>query len=73
MITKFEKYNEEVKKENKDECKSNYLVALPSFRGAKGFNHQTVLVSAKDENDAWDAARHLKPNANIGDIKKVDY
>lgn len=53
--------------------KNNYLVALPSFRGAKGFNHQTILVSAKDENDARVVASSLKPNRNIGDIKKVDY
>ena len=50
-----------------------YLIALPCFRGAKGFNHQTILVSAKDKNDAVSIARHLRPHANIGDIKQVNY
>lgn len=53
--------------------KNKYLIALPAFRGSKGFNHQTILVSAKDESEAKDIAIHLKPNDNIGDIKKVDY
>ena len=73
-IKKFEQFvNEEVEKVDSNEGKNKYLVALPSFRGAKGFNHQTVLVYAKDKDDAWDIARHLKPNSNIGDIKKVNY
>lgn len=46
-----------------------YLVALPIFPGRKGFNHPTILVSAKDENDARALVRHLKPQSNIGDIK----
>ncbi len=51
-----------------------YLIALPSFRGDKGFCHQTVLVSAKDEDDARNLAYHLKGNrVYIGDIKEVDY
>ena len=50
-----------------------YLIALPSFQNQKGFNCQTILVSAKDERDAVDIARHLRPHANIGDIKKVNY
>ena len=50
-----------------------YLIALPCFRGAKGFNHQTILVAAKDQDDAISLARHLRPNANIGDIKIVNY
>lgn len=50
-----------------------YLIALPCFPGAKGFNHQTVLVAAKDERDAAALARHLRPGANIGDIKQVNY
>jgi hypothetical protein len=50
-----------------------YLIALPCFRNAKGFNHQTILVSAKDKNDAVALARHLRPHANIGDIKQVNY
>lgn len=49
-----------------------YLVALPTFRGSKGFNHPTILVSAKDENDARALVRHLKPHDNIGDIKVTD-
>ena len=50
-----------------------YLIALPSFRGQKGFNCPTILVSAKDENDAAALARYLRPGANIGDIKQVNY
>ena len=54
--------------------KFKYLVALPSFPNAKGFNHQTVLVSGTDENDAIDSVLHLKGNrVNIGEIKKVNY
>lgn len=49
-----------------------YLVALPISRGSKGFNHRTILVSAKDENDARALVRHLKPRDNIGDIKVTD-
>lgn len=52
---------------------SKYLIALPIFRGGNGFNHPTILVSAKDEQDARALARHLRPHDNIGDIKKVDY
>jgi hypothetical protein len=51
--------------------KSKYLVALPCFPNDKGFNHQTILVSAIDENDARDIVRYLKPNCNIGDLKKL--
>ena len=50
-----------------------YLIALPCFPHAKGFNHQTVLVKATDKNDAIDLARHLHPGKNIGDIKEVNY
>ena len=50
-----------------------YLVALPSFRGDKGFCCQTILVSAKDEDDARSLAMHLRPNRYIGDIKEVNY
>ena len=46
-----------------------YLFALPIFRGSKGFNHRTILVSAKDERDARALVRHLKPNDHIGDMK----
>lgn len=50
-----------------------YLIALPSFPNSKGFNHPTILVKAKSIEDAKKIVRHLKPNSNIGDIKKVDY
>ena len=53
--------------------KNKYLIALPCFPKAKGFCHRTVLVSARDENDAISIAKRLKPHDNIGDIKKVDY
>ena len=52
---------------------NKYLIALPSFPNSKGFCHSTILVKAKDENDAIAIARHLHPNSNIGDIKIVDY
>lgn len=50
-----------------------YLVALPTLKNSKGFNHPTILVSALNENDARAMVRHLKPSANIGDIKIVNY
>ena len=53
--------------------KNKYLIALPTFRNDKGFNHRTILVSAIDINDAIDLVNHLKPNCNIGDIKQVNY
>jgi len=54
--------------------KNKYLIALPIFKNQKGFNCQTILVSAIDKNDAIDLVYHLKgKNINIGDIKKVDY
>jgi hypothetical protein len=47
-----------------------YLFALPIFPNAKGiFNHPTILVRAKNFNDAINLVRHLKPNANIGEHK----
>ena len=52
---------------------TKYLIALPSFRGQKGFNCPTILVAAKDEKDAIALARHLRPHANIGDVKQVNY
>ena len=56
-------------------AKNKYLVALPCFRGAKGFNHRTVLVSAKDENDARDLVSQLgvMTRGGIGDIVRVYY
>ena len=50
-----------------------YLAALPFFRGSKGFNHQTILVSAKDEADAINLITYLKPGRYIGEIKQVHY
>jgi hypothetical protein len=50
-----------------------YLLALPSLRGQKGFTCPTILVAAKNENDAIAQVKHLRPNANIGDIKEVNY
>ena len=50
-----------------------YLIALPSFKGAKGFCHPTILVSGVNESEAIILAKHLKPNCNIGDIKEVNY
>lgn len=52
---------------------NKYLIALPCFRGAKGFCHRTILVSAKSENDAIALARHLRPSDHIGDVKIVAY
>ena len=52
---------------------NSYLVALPIFSGSKGFNHQTILVKAKNLKDAIAQVRHHKPNDNIGDIKVVNY
>ena len=50
-----------------------YLVALPAFKGSKGFCHQTILVKAKDKADAKALVQHLRPLSHIGDIKQVDY
>jgi hypothetical protein len=50
-----------------------YLIALPCFPKQKGFCHQTILLKAKDENDAINQARRLKSGCNIGDIKEVNY
>jgi len=50
--------------------KSQWLVALPAFPGAKGFCHRTILVSAKDKQDCIALVRHLRPNNNIGDIRE---
>ena len=52
---------------------NKYLIALPCLRGGEGFNYPTILVSAKNQNDAMAIARHLRPHANIGDIKQVNY
>jgi hypothetical protein len=51
-----------------------FLVALPNFRGTKGFCCPTILVSAKDEQDAISLVYSLKGNrVIIGDIKEVNY
>jgi hypothetical protein len=50
-----------------------YLIALPGFKGAKGFNHRTILISAKNERDAIAKVRRLEGSVNIGDIKEVNY
>lgn len=50
-----------------------FLIALPSFKGAKGFCHRTVLVSAENEMEAESKAIELKPNDNIGEVKEVNY
>ena len=56
-----------------EKLKYKFLVALPCFPRSRGFNHRTILVSATDENDVFSIVRHLRPNDNIGDIKKVSY
>ena len=53
--------------------KNKYLVALPCFPDSKGFCQKTILVSAISINDAIKLVRHLKPNDNIGSIKKINY
>lgn len=52
---------------------TKYLIALPCFPKSKGFNHPTILVSAKNESEAIAIARHLRPGDHIGDIKPVSY
>lgn len=52
---------------------TKYLIAIPNIRGTKGFNCPTILVAAKDENDARAIVRHLRPHSHIGDIKLVNY
>ena len=52
---------------------NKYLIALPCFPKDKGFNHQTILVSAINEDEAKKKAKRLRPHSNIGDIKLVDY
>ena len=53
--------------------KKKYIVALPIFKGSKGFCHRTILVSAIGLNVCISLVRHLKPHDNIGDIKEVNY
>lgn len=56
-----------------DKTKNRYLVALPLFKKSKGFNHPTILVSARNKTEALLIVMHLRPGANVGDIKAVDY
>ena len=58
-----------MKTENPDKL---YLVALPCFRGSKGFNHRTVLLRAKDEAEARYEA-YKNHYRIVGDIKEVNY
>jgi len=54
--------------------KKKFLIALPCFAGDnKTWNHETILVSAKNKNDAIALARHLKPHSNIGRVEEVSY
>lgn len=53
--------------------KNKYLIALPCFHGDKGFNHQTILVSAINTAEAIKIVRQYHPKAHIGDIKIVNY
>lgn len=50
-----------------------FLIALPSFRGSKGFCCPTILVSAINKDEAISLAMYLRPHSYIGDIKEVDY
>jgi len=50
-----------------------FLVAMPTFRDSKGFNHPTVLVKAANEHEAAIITKQLYPNRHIGDIKQVGY
>ncbi len=49
--------------------KNKYLIALPVFVGDKGFNHQTILVSAVSVPDAISLVHHLRGSCNIGEIE----
>jgi len=51
-----------------------FLIALPCFAGDnKTWNHETILVSAKNKKDAIDFVLHLKPASNIGRVEQVNY
>ena len=58
-------------KNNPAPQKKKFLVALPSFRGSKGFNHRTILVESTDEVDARALVNHLIQPRYIGEIKEV--
>jgi putative AlgH/UPF0301 family transcriptional regulator len=54
--------------------KKTFLIALPSFPCKKNFNHQTILLSAKDERDAINLLFHLRPHTRyVGKIQEVNY
>ena len=55
------------------QTKQLYLIALPCFKGAKGFSHPTILVKATNSREALAIARHLRPCDNLGDVKLVKY
>lgn len=55
------------------DTKQKYLIALPAFKGSKGWNHQTILVSATSETEAIAIAKTKRPHSNIGSIKIVNY
>lgn len=53
--------------------KRKFLIALPCFPCKKNFNHETILLSTKDERDAIDLLFHLRPNTrHVGKIKEVN-
>jgi len=55
--------------------KKRFLIALPCFpNDTKSWNHQTILVSAKDRDDAIALAKHLRPDCrHIGRVEQVNY
>jgi len=58
----------------RNKMKKRFLIALPVFPGDnKTWNHPTILVSAKNRNDAISLAKHLRPHCNIGRIEEVNY
>ncbi len=52
--------------------KKQYLAALTSWRGSKGFSCPTILVSATDKDDAIDLIIFLT-GRYPGEIKEVSY
>jgi len=55
------------------ETMKKFLVSLSSFSQSKGFNNQTILVKAKNKQDAIELARYLRylePHCDIGEIKE---
>lgn len=52
--------------------KFRYLVGLNQFTG-NIYNSETVLVSAIDEDEAREIAKHLKPHCRRGEVKQVNY